>query len=93
MMTHQERVSILCEVLFECYTSVVVKHDSRTSTASAFIWTLAWYGQYFLVLQIPDCAKAFNRNCMFLFHDVSLHIQEEVKPSKSVWENLYSLAV
>lgn len=52
MMTHQERVSILCEVLFGCFTSVVMSKafNSRTSTASAFIWTLAWHGQWFSVL-------------------------------------------
>lgn len=39
LMTHQEEVSILCEVLFGCFTSVVVyiASDSRTSTASAFM--------------------------------------------------------
>lgn len=65
-MTHQEKVSILCEVLFGCFTSVVVRKafDSRTSIASAFIWTLAWHGQWFTVLQVPDNAKAFIRNSM-----------------------------
>lgn len=45
-MTHQEEVSILCEVLFGCFTSVVVyiAADSRTSTASAFMMDtyMAW---------------------------------------------------
>lgn len=45
-MTHQERVSILCEVLFRCFTSVVVNiaFDSRTPTASAFVMDtcMAW---------------------------------------------------
>lgn len=38
-MTHQEEVSILCEVLFGCFTRVVayIASDSRTSTASAFM--------------------------------------------------------